>query len=184
MFEHILLNVFEHILNIMEVVVDLTRDDNSIQRIEIVGEPRSLPRARSSCWRSRQKYYNPATKDLNAFKSVVREAIPQIAYPSWVPVSMTVLFYLKRPNYDFKNVRRGAGRLKGMLPWTRPQVPDIDNLAKFVLLDGMNGLVYAYDRQVVKLCIYKLLDNEGDCQGRTVVTVSAFDALRDLPVCL
>jgi Holliday junction resolvase RusA-like endonuclease len=172
--------MFEHTLNIMEVVVDLTRDDNPIQRIEIVGEPRSLPRARSS-WRSRQKYYNPATKDLNAFKSVVREAIPQIAYPIGVPVSMTVLFYLKRPNYDFKNGQRGAGRLKGMLPWTRPQVPDIDNLAKFVL-DGMNGLVYADDRQVVKLCIYKLLDNEGDCQGRTVVTVSAFDAARDLPV--
>jgi Holliday junction resolvase RusA-like endonuclease len=163
----------------MEVVVDLTRDDNPIQRIEVGGEPRSLPRARSS-WKSRQKYYNPATKDLNAFKSVVREAIPQIAYPIGVPVAMTLLFYLKRPNYDFKNGQRGLGRLKGMLPCTRPQVPDIDNLAKFVL-DGMNGLVYADDRQVVKLYIYKLLDNEGDCQGRTVIMVSAFDALRDLP---
>jgi Holliday junction resolvase RusA-like endonuclease len=167
----------------MEVVVDLTRDDNLIQRIELDGQPRSLPRARTS-YRSKQKHYNPATKDLNEFKNVVRASIPQTAlgclYPIGVPVTMTLLFYLKRPNYDFKNGQRGVGRLKSMLPWTRPQVPDIDNLAKFVL-DGMNGLVYADDRQVVKLVIYKLLDNESQCDGRTVVLISAFEPARDLP---
>ena len=170
----------------MEVVVDLTRDDNLIQRIEIAGEPRSLPRARTS-WRSKQKYYNPATKDLNDFKNVVRSAIPQIAlgylYPTGVPVSITLIFYMKRPNYDFTNGQRETGRLKSMLPWIRPQVPDIDNLAKFIL-DGMNALVYEDDRQVVKLVIYKLLDNEGQCKGRTIVLVSAFDQVRDLPVAL
>jgi hypothetical protein len=35
---------------------------------------------------------------------------------------------------------------------------------------------------VVKLVIYKLLDNEGQCEGRTVVMVSAFESGRDLPV--
>jgi hypothetical protein len=44
--------------------------------------------------------------------------------------------------------------------------------------------VYQDDRQVVKLVIYKLLDNEGQCEGRTVVMVSAFESGRDLPVVL
>jgi hypothetical protein len=47
--------LFEPMLSRMEVVIDLTRDDNPIQRIEIVGEPHSLPRALSS-WRSRHNY--------------------------------------------------------------------------------------------------------------------------------
>lgn len=168
----------------MEVVVDLTRDDNPIHRIELAGEPRSLPRARTS-WKSKQKYYNPATKDLNAFKNAVKAAIPQTAmgclYPTGVAVCVTLIFYLKRPNYDFMNGQRGVGQLRSMLPWTRPQVPDIDNLAKFIL-DGMNGLVFADDRQVVKLVVHKLLDNEGECKGRTVLTVGTFDPARDLPV--
>ena len=51
---------------------------------------------------------------------------------------------------------------------------DIDNLVKFVL-DGVNGLVYKDDKQVVKLVAYKLYDSESDCGGRTVVEVTEFD---------
>ena len=167
----------------MEVVVDLTRDDNQTHRIELAGEPQSLPRARTS-WKSKQRYYNPVTKNLTAFKNTVKLAIPQTAmgylYPTGVAVSITLIFYLKRPNYDFTNNQRGFGRLKTMLPWTRPPVPDIDNLAKFIL-DGMNALVYEDDRQVVKLVVYKILDNDGDCNGRTVIVTSPFDPTRDLP---
>ena len=68
-----------------------------------------------------------------------------------------------------------------MIPFTRTQVPDIDNLTKFVL-DGLNNLVYQDDRQVVKLTVYKLLDNHGSCDGRTVIIISGFDAAHDLPV--
>ena len=64
--------------------------------------------------------------------------------------------------------------LKGIAPFARPIRPDIDNLAKFVL-DALNGLLYTDDRQVVKLLVYKLLDNQGECEGRTVVEVSAFN---------
>ena len=166
----------------MEEVVDLTRDD--IYQFELSGEPKSLPRARTS-WKSKQKHYNPACKDLKTFKDFVKVAIPQTVvgyvYPSGVCVCVTLICYLKRPNYDFSNNQRGIGRLKGALPWTRPQVPDIDNLAKFIL-DGLNKLVYEDDRQVVKLVCYKLLDSVGECKGRTVVSISTFDPTRDLPV--
>ena len=169
----------------MDEVVDLTGDDNPIYRFELEGEPHSLPRARTS-WKSKQKHYNPATKELKVFKDVVKAAIPQTAllgyvFPIGVPVSMTLICYMKRPNYDFTNNQRGFGRLKSMVQWARPQVPDIDNLAKFAL-DGFNKLLYEDDRQVVKLVIYKLLDSEGECEGRTIIVVSAFEPGKDLPV--
>ena len=51
--------------------------------------------------------------------------------------------------------------------------PDIDNLAKFVL-DSLNGIAYKDDCQVVKLVVYKLMDNAGPCTGRTIVEVKGF----------
>lgn len=168
----------------MEEVVDLTVETNPIHRIELFGEPQALPRPRTS-WKSKQRHYNPASKELKAFKEAVKATIPQttmgFVYPKGVAVSLTLICYMKRPNTDFTNGQRGMGRLKAMLPWTRPQVPDIDNLAKFAL-DGLNNLMYEDDRQVVKLLVLKLLDNDAECQGRTVVLISAFDPEQELPL--
>ena len=61
-----------------------------------------------------------------------------------------------------------------------PHTPDIDNLLKFVL-DVMNGLVYADNRQVVKAVAYKLLDDSGTCQGRTELEVWPFDGRIHMP---
>ncbi len=167
----------------MEEVVDLTVEDSPSIRIELAGPPCPLPRARSS---SRSKmFYNPATKPLKTFRKAVAEAVPQttlgLMYPQGELVVVTVICYLRRPNKDFRNEDRGWGRLKSSLPFARPTVPDIDNLAKFVL-DGMNKLVYQDDRQVVKLVTYKLMDNTGDCEGRTVILVSKFNPAIDVPV--
>ena len=43
-----------------------------------------------------------------------------------------------------------------------------------LVLDGMNGLVYHDDKQVVKLVVYKLYDSEHGCGGRTVIDVTKF----------
>ena len=51
-------------------------------------------------------------------------------------------------------------------------------MANFAL-DGLNCLVYQDDCQVVKLLMHKLLDTEGDCEGRTVVEVTEFDTSAD-----
>ena len=168
----------------MTEVVDLTRDDiNRIIRIEVNGDPHTLPRTRTS-WKSKQKHYNPAKSQLTSFADLVKAAIPEWSegciYSIGIPVTMTLIFYLKRCNTDFINNKRGLGRLKSMLPYTKPKVPDIDNLAKFVL-DALTNVVYQDDRQVVKLVIYKLLDNDGECQGRTIIIFSVFDPCRDLP---
>jgi Holliday junction resolvase RusA-like endonuclease len=80
---------------------------------------------------------------------------------------------MRRPNDRFKNKNR-FNSLKTAMPFARVGVPDIDNLAEFVM-DGMNGLVYQDDSQVVKLVVYKLFDSEGGCDGRTSVEVYQFD---------
>ena len=81
---------------------------------------------------------------------------------------------MKKPNSDFINNQRGLGRLQQNLPFSRSRVPDIDNLAKFAL-DGLNELIYEDDRQVVKLTVYKLLDNHGLCEGRTRIIITPFE---------
>ena len=92
------------------------------------------------------------------------------------PVVVQVKFFMRRPDTHFKN-RARWNPLKAILPYAFVATPDIDNLVKFVL-DGMNGLVYKDDKQVVKLVAYKLYDSESDCGGRTVVEVTEFDEHR------
>jgi Holliday junction resolvase RusA-like endonuclease len=120
---------------------------------------------------------------LKLFKEAVLGAIPETAlgytYPNGVAVTATIICYMKRPNSDFTNSQRGLGQIKSMIPLARPYVPDINNLAKFVL-DGLNRLVYEDDHQAVKLVACKLQDNDGECQGRTLITISAFETQRDL----
>jgi Holliday junction resolvase RusA-like endonuclease len=168
----------------MENLVDLTVEQNYPKHvIEVSGIPQALPRARTS-WKSYNKHYNPACKKLSAFKEVVKAAIPDVShgyvYARGVCVSITIICYMKRPNSDFTNNDRGFGRLKCILPTARANAPDIDNLAKFIL-DGLNRLVYEDDRQVVKLNIYKLLDNNGDCLGKTIICISEYDPNKDVP---
>ena len=110
-----------------------------------------------------------------AFRAAIRTQIPAtnfgVLFAAKVPVALTIHFHMKRPLSDFKgNHGRGAEFLKEMAARVRPIRPDIDNLAKFVL-DGLNGLVYHDDRQVVKLEVYKLMDSEGQCNGRIVIHV-------------
>jgi Holliday junction resolvase RusA-like endonuclease len=158
----------------MQAVVDLSRDENPIYQIAVAGKPKPLPRHRKS-WR--KGFYNPASKDMQHFKTAVKAAIPQTLigpiFGKEVPVVVTMKFFLRRPNSDFSIGPRGECRLRTMLPFVRPNRPDIDNLVKFVL-DALNGLLFHDDAQVVKLVAYKLLDTVGACEGRTEVEVSEF----------
>ena len=84
---------------------------------------------------------------------------------------MHVVFRTKRPKKDFIGGRPGAGRLRcGVAPnqLYPPSRIDVDNLAKFVL-DSLNGLLYADDRQVVSLHVTKVRDDDGECKGSTEV---------------
>lgn len=84
-------------------------------------------------------------------------------------------FYLKRPDSDFVGRNRSNAQLtrSALLNSWPTMRPDIDNLVKFVL-DSLNGVVYHDDRQVVKVVAYKMRDNDGYCNGRTVVEIKPF----------
>ena len=165
-------------------VIDLTSEDNEIvdtnnngakkATVTLAGPPTPLPRMRH--WR--KGFYNPARKEMAAFRIAVMEQNPGVKcgtiFKKNVPVVVTVKFYMRRPNDNFRGGNRLGGVLKSLVAFVKPIRPDIDNLAKFIM-DGMNGLVYADDCQVVKLVAYKLVDCEGSCGGRTVVEVVEFN---------
>jgi Holliday junction resolvase RusA-like endonuclease len=173
----------------MAEVIDLTSsdDDNDDEyhvfkiHFEVEGEPVPQPRPRKGKYGS--ALYDPASKKKKAFQHLVKNIIPATrhgpVFDKGVAVTVVLRSYQKRPNSDFRGGNRYLGMLKAMLPCCRPIRPDIDNLAKFVL-DGLNGLVYHDDCQVVKLVVLKLLDSEGFCEGRTVVEVSQFDERVDM----
>lgn len=151
--------------------IDLTT--NETVYITIQGPPKALPRSRHF----RNGFFNPARRQISLFKEMVRQQVPStrtgVVFSFATPVQVTIKFFMKRPNTDFKRGERVPGMLRGMIPPVRPIRPDIDNLCKFIL-DGLNGVVYHDDRQVVNLVAYKLLDSEGLCGGRTVVEISEY----------
>ena len=97
----------------------------------------------------------------------------QVVFPQGVPVAVEIRCCMRRPNQDFQGGCR-LNSLKSFLPSVRPVVPDIDNLAKFVL-DAMNGVVYHDDRQVCQLRVAKVLDDDGDCGGKTIIHVKEWN---------
>ena len=158
-------------------IIDLTQEEGEclpVLAIEVTGPPPPMPRMRYY----RGGFYNSAKKSLLKFRGVVSSQIPGkggVPFPRGVLVSVKVKFYMRRPLVDFKNGSRVCGAMKSLAPFARPTRPDIDNLVKYVL-DGLNGIAYEDDRQVVKLEAYKLLDNEAGCEGRTTIEIREFVA--------
>lgn len=114
---------------------------------------------------------------MNLLRNQIKEAFPEAnhscMFPKGTPVKLEVMFFLKRPEADFKKGKRGVDSLtKKAMSWLwAPITPDVDNLAKFVM-DALSGLVYHDDRQVVLLVAQKKRDNVGHCMGHTTVRVS------------
>jgi len=134
---------------------------------------------------ARNRFFNrglfgPSKTKLKSFKSTLEKAmlanqIDLIPFPGSLVLSVTVWFYMKRPNEHFVGRRRDPGNIRTQCmehhSWCRSsRGPDIDNLAKFVL-DAMSNAVYKDDGQVVKLVAYMPNDNHALCHGRTIIQV-------------
>ena len=101
-----------------------------------------------------------------------------------VLLGVTLIFRKKRPQAHFINNTPGLDRLKPTAPSAllgAPSVTDVDNLAKFVL-DALNTIVYADDKQIITLSAVKLLDDDGVCEGSTTVELSAIRSEQDLSI--
>ena len=138
--------------------IDLTDDNVTVPRLHkvyISGKPQATPRPgffSNGCVNKKRR----ATKAFgHKAKGLLIASNNNNSFPTFgpgVPVAVTVWFFLPRPTTDFKCNERATGRLKAAAKQVLfpPITPDIDNLCKFVL-DGIRGIGFHDDRQVVKL---------------------------------
>tara|TARA_B100001094_G_C18014043_1_gene711603 strand:+ start:126 stop:626 length:501 start_codon:yes stop_codon:yes gene_type:complete len=100
--------------------------------------------------------YDPSKKDKQNWVKTVQQYIPQ--QPFSCPLIIELEFYFKRPKNHYRTGKY-CDLLKSKAPMIHCFMPDIDNLAKFIL-DAMNEKFFLDDRQVVKLIATKHYIND------------------------
>lgn len=128
-----------------------------IVEIEVLGEPMGKQRPRASSWGGHARIYTPK-KTLSyegRFASAYWEKFPN-GKPTSLPIEVAIeaTFALKKADYNSKGVpnKHGTAKLQGIERATKK--PDCDNIAKAVL-DGLNGVAFVDDSQVVCLIVKK-----------------------------
>lgn len=131
------------------------------KRFELSPVPWSRPRANS---RGGGKPVMFNSSDLRRFMSAIglmaRVGVPRHLIPAQGPVRLDITFYIKRP----ASVSPG----KRPLPDVKP---DLSNLVKAVE-DGLNGIWFEDDAQVVDLRARKRYTSRGVVGGAIEVTLS------------
>lgn len=125
--------------------------------ILVEGEAIGKPRPRAALVGGRARVYTPSKakefeyKVAEEYRSRYR-GIP----PSTKPMEVEIVAYfgLNKGDYNSKGEpnKNGNAKLNGELLHTKK--PDADNLAK-AILDGLNGVAWVDDTQVVKLTVAK-----------------------------
>ncbi|KKN03272.1 hypothetical protein LCGC14_1109380 [marine sediment metagenome] len=125
---------------------------------KIPGKPVACMRTRSTG----KFHYTPKKyRDyLNTIKARFSFAYPHLPEPMTGPVSVDCVFVMPRPKNRPKWCDRDAWREGGELPGDHVR-SDIDNLCKSIC-DGLNGLAYEDDRQIVKLTATKVMAAVGE----------------------
>ena len=134
-------------------------------RFEIEGKPVPLKRHRTTKSGHR---YDPSAKDKADFLEKVRATgqLPEV--PLDQPLRVSLVFFMPRAKSHFRT-GRFAGQLKGGAPVHHVSVPDVDNLAKFVL-DALNTYMFVDDSRIVEIHCRKVYA-EGQV-GRTTMEVN------------
>lgn len=170
-------------------------DDDNIQverneeritafHFKIRGNPKALVRHRSG----NGHMYNPSQVHQVTFRNLLKTIASSqdiFEYPLFREddcLAMDIVLRIKRPTTHFVAGKRGPDRIKPTAPKRIGSFrTDVDNNVKFVL-DSMNALVYPDDRQVSRLCVTRVLDSDGLCEGSTeirlrIIRDDDFDAL-------
>ncbi|MCI1244484.1 MAG: RusA family crossover junction endodeoxyribonuclease [Bacilli bacterium] len=135
----------------------------------VPGIPVAKQRPKASVIRGFAHVYTP--KKTAAFESYVALAYanecpgePQFSGP--LMVTITARFPLNKSDYNSKGEPNKHGRMKLSGLEAHVKKPDCDNLAKSIL-DGLNGVAFADDSQVITLLVMKKYDES----PRTSVTI-------------
>ena len=87
---------------------------------------------------------------------------------------MHLEFYFPRPKNHYRTTT--VIELKPTAPHIHTNMPDVDNLSKFIL-DAMNEVFYEDDRQVVELNSHKeYVNDKKNTTGYTIVTIMPYKA--------
>lgn len=146
-------------------------------RFEIKEKPEAQPRPGTSAMGRR---YNPKSALIKKLRDHLWTVAQQFREPNvslfgkGMMLIVTLTFFLPRPRAHLKK----NGQILTLRRPIRESFPmafvkrriDVDNLSKFIL-DAMNGPMYVDDMQVVRLVATKMYDDEGDCNGRTSVSI-------------
>jgi Holliday junction resolvase RusA-like endonuclease len=181
---------------------DIARVDVDVQVlairhfVEITGKPKAWPRPTFMSWMKKGKMMrrvvNHASPQIKKFRETFKAVLMDRygyndgSFPLFDVggVVMKIAFYRRMPNKAFTRRDRWRGFVGGCFSnessWADTMKPDLDNLIKFVM-DALQGVVYHDDDQVVKLVTYKLMDTEGQAEGRTQVAFHAVNRMKDLP---
>ncbi len=138
----------------------------------VEGVPKPLARPRFSAGH----VYNPSAQDLKRFRKAAAPSCP-FPEPPGGPLEVTVEFVMVRP----QSHRRANGQLKPSAPPTHQSTPDVDNLSKLVL-DALNGLFYADDRQIWGLSARKRYAAPGELAATHVSMRYGLEGAADWPV--
>ena len=134
-------------MNVNREVIDLldSDDDASLSSVSFVINRKPVAQ-------SRPRFFNGGIGDKKKpqrklFQQDIRDQLAVLGnnpcpFLCHVPLSVTIRFYGRRPDSDFKSSRRGVGRLRSIAASISapPIGSDVDNLAKFAL-DAMNKIV-------------------------------------------
>lgn len=124
------------------------------------GKPIAQPRHRVAVVGGTGRAYLPAKHPVHAWKQAVELAARRamagalIHEPMTGPVAVYLRFFFERP----KSQQRKT--IDQPMEW-HTKKPDADNLAKAVL-DGLNGVLWDDDAQVVHLSVTKRITANGD----------------------
>ena len=116
--------------------------------------------------------YDPSKKDKKQFLQCALKYKPSV--PLKGPLRMNVEFYFPRPKCHYRTGKY-SNELKSSAPHIHTNMPDVDNLSKFVL-DALNAVFYDDDRQVVELNSHKeYLNDINNKVGYTIVTIMPYE---------
>lgn len=141
-------------------------------QFRVTGRPLPLKRHRTTRTGHR---YDPSVRDKHAFLERVQSANGLPSTPLDEPLRVDIEFGMPRPKSHYRT-GRFAHLLKGGAPVQHVRVPDVDNLAKFVL-DALNTHVFVDDSRIVELCCRKIYadDREGYTHVRIESVTKDFD---------
>lgn len=124
--------------------------------IEVLGEPMGKQRPRASFIAGHATIYTPKKTQSYEGRFAMAYGEKYGDYITTAPLKVTIeaVFAINKGDYkkDGSPTKKGTEKLQGIIACTKR--PDCDNIAKAVL-DGLNGVAFVDDSQVIELTIRK-----------------------------